>query len=432
MTGFGSGPSVEEPTKKEQGSRTQDSQEPNSQEPKNDIFECLKKKVSPEFYELNLASIEKDYGSWDDLTLQADAYLKPLEVLIDQGVPEETLRKLGVDNIKLYVKYGSVLGDQFFDFWKMYGFQLEKEMQYVGLKKYQRMLKDKGQKELLEFSKGLPDWFDALGNLPDNLVLGILKEVSLGACYANYSFIDDYSGRDLWSSQEMVLSTLVYRKLQESFNWSDSNSLRQIPAMAKSLNERHLLWLQIEVDGKVSIMPIYQFLKQSFSVEDGMPLAVCTGVACTDSRLMVGVRHYGVQPLVRKYQYFCTLNLDEWIKDPVEKTVAERAPRLQGLWQAPFILSDVAHGYDWSKVLEGKYYPAISFYVGSESYVDATIRCLQIVNKGFPNGTYNTLVFKDGIELSIFKVFDGVKEFCKVLEIEGFPIGCEFRWCDDV
>lgn len=399
---------------------------------KEELFSRLEAKLSHEFYEENVKPLKASYGRWADTTNQSDAYLKPLEKLVDDGVDESILDRLTLSNISYYDKLRNELSDEeFFKYWDLFGDRIVEKVQFRGLNNFQIQLKKESLDSYLEYTKSLPDWFNALGNWPYLSALSVIKMIRNGACLANFSFID--SQREpytLHDESNNIIAYSVFYKFYNSINFATPMTLKAIHSVMDNMDYGKLLWITIYFNNKKQKIPIYAFLKDSYELKCN-ERAICTSIGGDDTNLIINLETISFEGKVGHgtYQFDLDINLDE--KDPIEKLVADFNPELVDYWQMPFIINDVENGYDWSLVKEGKYYKAINLYHGKESCHESIIRALRDLGLPFEKGHYNTIIFGDCSTVSIYDSLKDIRGFVELLKEKGFPLNCEYRWCNE-
>lgn len=385
----------------------------------------LKQKVSPAVWDYLKDAVVSSNSDYADDRAMALSFLTPFEHLVDAGVCDDSLLKLTLSNCAMFNRLRGRLknDDEFFSLWAEHGEELEQWLDERALNKVQVVLKK--NKIPYEQWGDLPECFcDAVSVLDLNSLVSILGGIKTG-CLANYSWLLDCA--DPVSVSEptpMFLLVALYSKLLSLKVKNVDFRLRRVYGLQDCIDWTKVVWLQLVINGNCMKIPLYNFLKDTFSLEwDGgilFPHSVYSDTDC----ITVCLAEYGKDSEMN-CNFDCTLDLNCNEFNPVEMAVQATGWDWKG-WQTPFIVSDSYAGYDWSQYR----YRESAFldkYCGKESFCTVTLKFLCSLGRVFiRDKKYDTIILASGSEVSIYNIHDGIMEFLTELKNGGFPKDSKF------
>lgn len=393
------------------------------------IFEWFRKHVSQGVYNDIIQPMESDYGEYDDITCQTQAFLFPLRRLIEKGMPEEDAYLM---NVSFMAEFESI----FPRLTAAQYLELKEECKKTGTKIQVALARDLGEILAAESQDSCAEVFYGLDRERQAIAQKVYDDGGLecavfllkalqrhNTCPANLSGMSADAikrlqealciGRDC----ELAVS-ILFEALYKHLGWNDI--LMSAHRMASNrMNPAKILWAAIQIDDWSSFRPIYQMMDKKFR----FPVQ---GAVCTEFLICETVAYFKFTTVADQCagQYFPPpLELDPSKVFPLE----ELTNGFCQSWQIPFI---VAEGKDWDYLMEtgGNAVLVLKNWRSGRSFNEAMTDYLhQNVSASFPVGDYYMAVFPDGASVDLRGIFGAEQqEVTKKLREGGFP-NCEFK-----
>lgn len=395
------------------------------------LVASLKEKVSKEFYKEFLADFEDSYDDYQDVIAINTAYVQDIAALVDAGVGEDVIRMLPAHSGREYLLCKDFAdASSFAEVFMEHGNLTHIYLKYDVTKYLELLIKNNKEAWLPKCAQFPGLLQEALGNMDTDSAIG-WTEVILGSnsCFANFSFLTDFSSGSALNSFDLLLSNKIRTGLGVDY---PRVSFRRL-----TLDYSKVLWVRLQVDNHLYKLPLYQILKDSFSFDgfrdDHCPRYV---VACYGRGDTVSVVLNKVPASVAYSNIDFTagqcFNPDDI--NPVETVLASvfgaEVIEKKSAWKLPFVYSAMFEDPSWRLLVDKPSLLAlVPWYLTGDTINITMTRFLnRKISNDFPVGDYNSLQCKTGEAIDLRDLFNEEERADILKRLSEVDINdCEFK-----